>query len=92
MKKIRGSALDIFGFTRERRTERQLIKEYELMMRDIVRNLNSENYQNVLELARLPDGIRGFGHVKMASVNLYQQQRTLLLKELQLTRRVSKVA
>jgi len=64
LKFLRGSALDPFGKTEERRTERALIGEYEALVRELIAGLNADNRALAIELANLPDGIRGYGHVK----------------------------
>ncbi|GLU34129.1 indolepyruvate ferredoxin oxidoreductase family protein [Trinickia caryophylli] len=64
VKFLRGSALDPFGKTEERRTERALIGEYEALVRELVAGVKADNLPLAIELANLPDGIRGFGHVK----------------------------
>jgi indolepyruvate ferredoxin oxidoreductase len=64
MKFLRGSAFDVFGKTEERRTERALIGEYEGLVRELLAGLKAENLPLAIELANLPDGIRGYGHVK----------------------------
>jgi indolepyruvate ferredoxin oxidoreductase len=64
LKFLRGTAFDIFGKTEERRTERALIVEYEALVRELIGGLSTQNHELALELANLPDGIRGYGHVK----------------------------
>ena len=64
LKFLRGTALDVFGKTEERRTERALIGEYEALVREVVSGLKAGNLSLAVELAKLPDGIRGYGHVK----------------------------
>jgi indolepyruvate ferredoxin oxidoreductase len=64
LKFLRGSALDPFGKTEERRTERALVGEYEALVRELLGGLNADNRALAIELANLPDGIRGYGHVK----------------------------
>jgi len=64
MKFLRGTPLDPFGYTAERRTERALIAEYESLVDELLARLEPGNHQQALELARLPERIRGFGHVK----------------------------
>jgi len=68
LKVLRGTALDIFGRTHERRDERALIGEYEDLCRELVGALTSNNHAAAVALASLPEKIRGFGHVKEASV------------------------
>ncbi|MFX1763662.1 indolepyruvate ferredoxin oxidoreductase family protein [Paraburkholderia sp. A1RI-2L] len=64
LKFLRGTALDPFGRTEERRHERALIGEYEALVREIIGGLSEENLPLAIELANLPDAIRGYGHVK----------------------------
>ena len=64
LKSLRGTAWDLFGKTEERRMERQLIADYQSALGLIVSKLNAGNHTLALELARLPEGIKGFGHVK----------------------------
>ena len=64
LKFLRGGPLDIFGRTDERRTERALIGEYEALVRELIGGLTREKLPLAIELASLPDGIRGYGHIK----------------------------
>ncbi|SDJ06235.1 indolepyruvate ferredoxin oxidoreductase family protein [Variovorax sp. OV700] len=64
LKGLRGSALDIFGRTEERKTERALIGEYRAAIDEVIAGLNAENHALALEIASLPEQIRGYGHVK----------------------------
>lgn len=64
MKGLRGTALDVFGYTAERKTERKLIGDYNQLMAHILKGLTADNYQYAVALARIPEEIRGFGHVK----------------------------
>ncbi|MBV8261932.1 MAG: 2-oxoacid:acceptor oxidoreductase family protein, partial [Paraburkholderia sp.] len=61
---LRGTALDPFGRTAERRHERALIGEYETLMREVMGGLSEANLSLAVELANLPDAIRGYGHIK----------------------------
>jgi indolepyruvate ferredoxin oxidoreductase len=61
---LRGTALDIFGYSEERRTERKLIDDYETMLGEIMGKLTPENHHLAVGLANIPEKIRGFGHVK----------------------------
>ena len=61
---LRGSALDPFGYMEERRTERALIREYEDTVARLLARLDSQNQALALEIAAIPDEIRGFGHIK----------------------------
>ena len=64
LKGLRGTAFDIFGHTTERRAERALIGEYEQLVDELLGKLSAENHALAIEMARLPEEIRGFGHVK----------------------------
>ncbi|OGB17319.1 MAG: indolepyruvate ferredoxin oxidoreductase [Burkholderiales bacterium RIFCSPLOWO2_12_67_14] len=63
-KGLRGTALDIFGRTQERRTERALIGEYRACVEELLQGLTADNHALALEIANLPEQIKGFGHVK----------------------------
>ena len=64
LKGLRGSRFDIFGSSAERRTERQLIADYEAQIDEILASLTPDNIDRAVALAELPEDIRGFGHVK----------------------------
>ena len=64
MRRFRGSALDVFGRTAERRMERALIGEYETLVDELLRGLAPHNAAIAVQLAELPLTMRGYGHVK----------------------------
>ena len=64
LKGLRGTALDVFGRTEERRTERALIGEYRAAIDEVLSGLNAGNHAAAVEIASLPEQIRGYGHVK----------------------------
>lgn len=64
LKGLRGGALDIFGKTEERKMERALIVDYKASMDDALQRLTTDNHATAIEIARIPDLIKGFGHVK----------------------------
>ena len=64
MKFLRGTGLDPFGYSLERRTERKLIDDYSAMLDEVLANLTPENHHLAVGLAAIPEKIRGFGHVK----------------------------
>jgi indolepyruvate ferredoxin oxidoreductase len=68
MKGLRGGPLDVFGATEERRMERGLIADYELTLDRLAGGLTPERLPLAARLAAVPQGIRGYGHVKDASV------------------------
>ena len=61
---LRGTALDVFGRTEERRTERALIQQYRASIEELLRGLGADNHALALEIARIPEQIKGYGHVK----------------------------
>ena len=77
---LRGTRFDIFGWTEERRVERRLITEYEEMVREILIGLKADNRSLAVRLAKLPELITGFGHVKAQ-----HYQDTLVLRDRLLT-------
>jgi indolepyruvate ferredoxin oxidoreductase len=64
LKGLRGTAFDVFGRTEERRTERALIGEYQASIDQVLAKLNADNHALALDIARVPEQIKGFGHVK----------------------------
>jgi indolepyruvate ferredoxin oxidoreductase len=64
MKGLRGTALDPFGYTVERRTERALIGAYEAAVERLLAGLTPANHALAVQIASIPEEIRGFGHVK----------------------------
>jgi indolepyruvate ferredoxin oxidoreductase len=64
LKVIRGTWFDIFSRTEERQLERRLIDEYFDLVEDLSANLNAQNHALAVQLASIPEDIRGFGHVK----------------------------
>jgi indolepyruvate ferredoxin oxidoreductase len=61
---VRGTPLDIFGRSEERRTERRLIADYEAMLEEVLPKLNADNHALAVGLAAIPEKIRGYGPVK----------------------------
>jgi indolepyruvate ferredoxin oxidoreductase len=64
LKGLRGTRFDLFGRTAERRMERKVLSDYEVLLDDVVAALTPANHELAVQLAALPDNIRGFGHVK----------------------------
>jgi indolepyruvate ferredoxin oxidoreductase len=79
LKGLRGTALDIFGRTDERRGERALIVEYASTMEELLARLTPENHALAIEIASVPELIRGYGHVKMRHLEQARKQRVELL-------------
>src|SRR5436190_24375883 len=64
MRRYRGTAIDIFGRMPERKMERGLIGEYETTVAEILDRLSPQNYAVAVDLASIPEHIRGYGHIK----------------------------
>jgi indolepyruvate ferredoxin oxidoreductase len=79
LRKLRGTRLDIFGYTEERRMERRLIGEYEATVQKVLVTLGQDNHAMAVQIASLPESMRGFGHVKEKNVKAAKErERTLL--------------
>jgi indolepyruvate ferredoxin oxidoreductase len=72
MRKLRGSFLDPFGRTAERRMERKLLADYDATISLLLERLTSDNHRRAVALAQYPEKIRGFGHVKAEAVRRAQ--------------------
>jgi indolepyruvate ferredoxin oxidoreductase len=79
MKGLRGTRLDVFGYTDERKTERRLIAEYEAMLDEFAKSLDAGRLPTAVALARIPEKIRGFGHVKERHLKAADGERAALL-------------
>ena len=75
-KGLRGTVLDPFGYSRERRDERELIHHYEALIENVLRVLRPDNLSAAAEILSLVSNVRGFGPVK-------QQARVAYLKSLE---------
>ncbi len=83
LKVLRGSALDVFGKTQERRTERALIGEYRSSITALLAGLTADNHAVAIDIARIPDQIRGFGHVKERNLVAARQRWAQLVQQWQ---------
>ncbi len=79
LKFLRGTRLDPFGRSDERRGERALIGEYEALIDELLAGLGRDNHALALELAAIPEQIRGFGHVKEASLAAARAKQAKLI-------------
>ena len=64
LKGLRGTVFDVFGRSAERRMERAVLAEYEVMVDELVAGLSAANHVVAVEAAELAERVRGFGHVK----------------------------
>jgi indolepyruvate ferredoxin oxidoreductase len=69
LKVLRGTPLDIFGYTSERRRERQWRDAQLALAKEIAAGLTADNKTRYLKLAALPESVRGFGHVKLKNLD-----------------------
>ncbi len=74
MRRLRGTRLDPFGYTRVRRTERELVAEYTGLVDELVASLSPGNHALAVELASLPDEVRGYEQVKLDNVTRYRER------------------
>jgi indolepyruvate ferredoxin oxidoreductase len=79
---LRGTALDPFGYSVERRTERKLIADYEATVADILARLNGDNHHIAVGIAAIPEKIRGFGHVKLRHLAAAKADEAALVEQL----------
>jgi indolepyruvate ferredoxin oxidoreductase len=82
MKFLRRTAFDPFGRTEERKTERRLIRDYETALEEALAMLTEDNARLIIDLAALPDKVRGFGHAKTNSIAEFDREREALLGQL----------
>ena len=81
-KGLRGTKLDIFGYTEERKTERQLIADYFSLIEDLCTRMTPENHALAVQLAKIPEDIHGFGHVKVRHLKAAKEKEAKLLAAL----------
>jgi indolepyruvate ferredoxin oxidoreductase len=79
LRRLRGTAFDVFGYTWERGMERQLIADYQVLLREIATALSPDNHPLAVEIASLPEQIRGFGHIKQCNVERVKAREAELL-------------
>jgi indolepyruvate ferredoxin oxidoreductase len=78
---LRGTPLDIFGYSQERRTERKLIADYEAMLDEILAKLTPDNHPLAVGLAAIPEKIRGFGPVKARHLAVARADAAALIEQ-----------
>ena len=81
LKFLRGTVLDVFGHTHERRTERALIDQYRQSVEALLKHLNAHNHALAVDMANVPEQIKGFGHVKARHLAAAQQRWNTLKTE-----------
>jgi indolepyruvate ferredoxin oxidoreductase len=84
LKGLRGTAFDPFGYTAERKTERQLITHYEALIVEILTRLDHDNHALAVDILSLPEHIRGFGHVKERHLAEVREREAAMLETFRL--------
>ena len=79
LKFLRGSRFDMFGYSMERRQERDTLNDFKNQFLQVARELTEENYSLGCELADLPLDIKGFGHIKAANLKEVLNKRDILM-------------
>jgi indolepyruvate ferredoxin oxidoreductase len=79
LRHLRGTRLDIFGYSAERKLERQLIADYERVIADLLAGLDHINHDLAVQIAQIPEQIRGYGHVKQAHLEKAKPREAELL-------------
>ena len=82
LRRLRGTPFDLFAYHPERKAERALTAHYEADIADVLSDLSATTLHVAEALARLPETIRGYGHVKADAMAQAAQRRTALLAEL----------
>ena len=78
-KALRGGWLDVFGYSAERRLERRMIRDYEVLLDEVEQRLSADTHRTAVALASVPEDIKGFGHVKHANYEKALKKQEALL-------------
>ncbi len=84
LKPLRGTVLDVFGRTPERKMERQVLADYERLIEELCHSLTTANHPTATALAELPRKLRGYGHVKEKALKAMKGEEALLRERLAL--------
>ncbi|MCU1627598.1 MAG: indolepyruvate ferredoxin oxidoreductase [Pseudonocardia sp.] len=76
---LRGTPLDVFGYAKVRRVERELVAEYQGLVHTALEHLDAGSAEQVVELAGLPDLVRGYEDIKLAAVERFREKASALL-------------
>jgi indolepyruvate ferredoxin oxidoreductase len=79
MRRVRGTALDVFGYSRHRREERSVATEYGNLLGTVLAGLESSNYAAAVSLARSAAAIKGYDDIKSASIRRWRADVTGLV-------------
>jgi indolepyruvate ferredoxin oxidoreductase len=81
LRRLRGTALDPFRFTEDRKLDRRLLDEYERLVGELVASLRPGNHALAVELASIPDHVRGYGHIRKRHAEHAKRREARLLDE-----------
>jgi len=81
-KRLRGTAWDIFGYSSERKLERQMISDYEALLDEVVERLSPATHATAVALAKLALDIKGFGHIKLRNYQAVKAREAPLMAQL----------
>ena len=79
---LRGTSLDLFGFSADRKLDRKVMADYKADIETVIKHVSQRNLKQAIELLSLPEQIRGYGHVKRKHIDHLQQRRQRLLKQI----------
>jgi indolepyruvate ferredoxin oxidoreductase len=80
LRRLRGTPFDVFGYHPERKAERALIRQYEDDIAQLLDGLTPQTLALAVEIASLPEEIRGYGHIKAGSITKAVEKREALLE------------
>ena len=92
LKGLRGTPFDVFGMSRERKAERRMIGEYEATVAGLLEHLDGENRKLAVEIASVPEHIRGFGHVMRRHLDEAKKKEAVLLAAFRASRPSARAA
>ncbi|MDA4847191.1 indolepyruvate ferredoxin oxidoreductase family protein [Hoeflea poritis] len=78
LRRLRGTPLDVFSYQAERRNEKRLLREYEALLDEVIDTLSGDRVEAGVALLSYPQKIRGYGHVKDASIGQAEAEREVL--------------
>jgi indolepyruvate ferredoxin oxidoreductase len=78
LRRLRGTALDPFGYAKVRRIDRGLVSEYRAMVERTLRGLGPEGHERAVRIARLPDLVRGYEEVRLRNVERFRAEARAL--------------
>jgi indolepyruvate ferredoxin oxidoreductase len=81
LKWLRGTKLDPFGRSADRRLERELLARYEVLLDRVASELDESRFELALELAKLPERVRGYGPIKAAAADRARQSEQRLWQQ-----------